>query len=376
MTRWVALLLVVLTACAEDPTTPAGGPAEPAACPGGVEAAAWTAPRQVAVTGPSVNALHVVGDQILMVVSQDNTIMAYDPETQAIRRFADLGNDRGPYDLAWNDTHIFVTNFVSESVSVFDRTGHLVAELTDGFAGPSGVAVGEGVVYVSNVDYLSPTQGYGDGYVAVIDADDFTTLGTIPTAHKNPQFLRYDQGALFVSDTGALDFVDGRAVATTSGALERWSFAANPLQPTVEVAELPVDSPTAGASPGRPVIVGSSAYVASATAPHVYALDLTTFVWRRGLDNPIVLYASSADALHHMATDGSILYVSAFNRDDLWRIDPSCDAVLGSPIPVGSSDLLEGAHDLVAVPGSHGTNIFVALNLANSLTQLTIENAP
>ena len=376
MTRLAILLCVALSACSDEASTPLGGPAEPAVCPEGMEAAAWTAPLQVAVTGPSVNALHVVEDEILMVVSQDNTIIAYDLTTRAVRRFADLGNDRGPYDLAWNDTHIFVTNFVSESVSVLDRSGKIVAELTDGFDGPSGVAVGEGVVYVSNVAYISPTQGYGDGYVVVIDAAEFTTLGTIPTAHKNPQFLRYDDGALFVSDTGALDFVDGRAVATSSGAIERWTPTANPLQPTIDVAELPVTSPVVGASPGRPVLLGSTAYVASATAPHVYALDLNTFRWRRGVDNPIVLYASSADALHHMTTDGSTLYVSAFNRDDLWRIDPSCDAVLGSPIPVGFSDLLEGAHDLVAVPGANGTDIFVALNLANSLTQLTIENAP
>ena len=268
MTRLAILLCVALSACSDEATTPLGGPAEPAVCPEGMEAAAWTAPLQVAVTGPSVNALHVVEDEILMVVSQDNTIIAYDLTTRAVRRFADLGNDRGPYDLAWNDTHIFVTNFVSESVSVLDRSGKIVAELTDGFDGPSGVAVGEGVVYVSNVAYISPTQGYGDGYVVVIDAAEFTTLGTIPTAHKNPQFLRYDDGALFVSDTGALDFVDGRAVATSSGAIERWTPTANPLQPTIDVAELPVTSPVVGASPGRPVLLGSTAYVASATAPH------------------------------------------------------------------------------------------------------------
>lgn len=366
MRRLLALTIVLASCGGDEPLPVATGPSQPAVCPGSVAAAAWRGPEQVAVTGPSVNAVHQIDRQVYLVVSEDNTVLRYIPESDTLSVFADLGNERGPYDMAWDDAHIYVTNYLSNSVSILTRSGDVVTEL-DGFDGPSGIAKVGGYLYVSNVEYLGPGLGYGAGSVTVIDPETLQVLGRLPTARQNPQFLAAHGNALYVSETGELGFVDGEAVALNDGALERWTPTDSPLAPKIDVAILELSSPGRAASPGRPEFLGDSVYVASATAPEVYALDARTFEWRRGIENPITLYTSTTDALHHMASDGQILYVSAFNQDQIWRIDPSCDAVLGDPLEAGFSDLLEGVHAMTAIHEDDGTTLYFALNLANAL---------
>lgn len=364
---------LLLVACSDTESTPPGGDPLPPLCADGVQAPGWKAPTQAAVTGPAVNAMHAYQGDVLIVVSQDNVIQRFDPDTGAISTFADLGNDRGPYDLAFDQNNIFVVNYVSESVTVLDANGVVLDELhSPSFDGPSGIAVTDRALYVSNVHFLGHNQGFGPGTVTVFDRQTLQELGTLPTAATNPQFLTAHNNALFVSDTGDLGFVDGTAVARSDGALERWQETSDLLRPTVDVARLPVPTPARAATPGRPVFIDHQAFVTSATAPVVYALDLQSFTWRRGLDNPIVLYESTQDTLHHITTDGTLLYVTAFNDDLLWRVDPRCDAVF-DPIPVGFSDLLEGAHVAVIFNGEYSKDLYYALSLSNALGRLQID---
>ncbi len=369
-----ALFLFCVGACGADTAVVPSGKESPAVCPAGAVGAAWTGPKKVAITGPAVNVLHEMNGELFIVVSQDNTIIRYDPKTGKKSVFADLGNERGPYDLAFDDEYIFVTNYLSETLSILDLDGKIVQEISSpSFDGPSGVAVTDRAVYVSNIEYLGTVDGYGAGHITVIDRADFSVVGDIATAAKNPQFLTVHNGDIFVSDTGELSFDDLGAVASSDGAIERWTEGENLLQPTKATAMLPIETPARRASPGRPAFVGNKAYVASASAPEVYVLELGSFEWSRGLEDPIVLYASDRDALHHIASDGTMVYVSAFNEDSIWRIDPSCDRVLGEPIDAGFDDLLEGAHSLVAMKTEAGTNVYVALSLANSLIRITFE---
>jgi DNA-binding beta-propeller fold protein YncE len=368
----MSIILLSVWGCSADAPGIPSGPEGPAVCVDGPPAAAWSGPEKVAVTGPAVNVVHEFEGDLLVVVSQNNTLIRYSTTSGRTSVFADLGNDRGPYDLAFDDEFIFVTNYLSNSVSVLDRNGELVREIqSPSFDGPSGIAVSDRALYVSNVDYIGLEEGYGPGHITVIDRGDFSMLGEITTAAKNPQFLTMHNGDLFVSDTGAFGFDDLGAVATSDGAIERWTEEEDLLQPTREVAVLPVDMPARIASPGRPTFVNGKAYVASASAPEVYVLDLGSFEWIRGVQNPIVLYASDRDALHHIVSDGQVVYVSAFNEDIIWRIDPSCDEMLGEPIAAGFDELLEGAHSMVAIKTTDGTDLYVALGLANSLVRIS-----
>lgn len=373
--RLISLLLLGLVwGCSADAPIIPSGPEGPAACMDGPPAAGWYGPEKVAVTGPAVNVVHEFEGDLLMVVSQDNTLIRYSPTTGTTSVFADLGNEKGPYDLAFDDEFIFVTNYLSNSVSVLDRNGGLVREIQNSnFEGPSGVAVSARALYVSNVDYLGLEEGYGAGHITVLNRSDFSLVGEITTAAKNPQFLTMHDGDLYVSDTGAFGFDDFGAVATSDGAIERWTEEEDLLQPTRRVAVLPVETPARSASPGRPAFVNGKLYVASASAPEVYVLDLGSFEWIRGVQNPIVLYASDRDALHHIVTDGQVVYVSAFNEDTISRIDPSCDELLGEPIPAGFDELLEGAHSMVAIKTTDGTDLYVALSLANSLVRISFQ---
>lgn len=378
MKPWLAISVALACgACTDDAPVPTWQPAEPAVCALGAPAARWQTPRKIAVTGPASNALVPLDEDMLIVVSQENTVLRYTPSTDAITVFADLGNNRGPYDATWDGERVWVTNLVARSLVVLDAQGNVLREVTSpNLKTPSGVAVTSRAVYVSNVNYLGPDLGYGPGSVTVFDKQTLEEVTTVPTAGLNPQFLTTHGDGVLVTNTGAIAFVDGEAVATTDGVVEHWSETSSPTEFVRREARLPVISPGRVATPGRPAVVQTTAYFASATAPVVYALDLDAMTWRRGVDDPITLYASTRDTLHHIATDGRTLYVTAFNDDQIWRIDPSCDAVWTTPIPAGFSALLEGAHSIAAVATPGGTQLYYILSLANALAGISLKEAP
>jgi hypothetical protein len=91
--------------------------------------------------------------------------------------------------------------------------------------------------------------------------------------------------------------------------------------------------------------------------------------WVRGPEDPIVLYESEEDTLHHISAgpDG-MLYVTAFNTDEIWRVDTRCDEVLAEPVKVGRSSLLEGPHMIQVVDAPEGgVDAYYLLSLSNRL---------
>ena len=367
-----AFMVAVGVSCSQtDEEHPLTDPAGPAVCAQGPADPSATVQRGVQVIGRAVEATREFDDDVYIVESGDNTIRRFDPQSRTSQVVVDVGNGRGPWDLWVHGDEAWITNFTANTVSVADlNTGEVVAELDDmRLEGPAGIAILGDHVYVGAVQFRGETE-YGPGAIVVIDRATREVMGAIATHRQNPQALDVVDGKLFVVDSGAFALADGRYVAGTEGAVEVWTPTDDPLAPNREFAALPlVDDPAVGV-PGRPAIGADSVvYLPSATGPVVFSYDVEAMEWVRGADDPIRLYDTDLDALHHAAFGPQgVLYVTAFNEDKLFLVDTTCDAVLDE-ILLEASEFVAGPHGVV--PTSDGA--YVVLSNANELVHVALE---
>lgn len=372
-------LLACATACS-NPVEPDTRLAEagPAVCEAGpLRPAATAGPSQV--LGPSSNGIRAFGRYAFIPESGSNTVARLDLETGAMDSpFADLGDGRGPWDVWHGGDELWVTNFVSGTVSVVDaQNGEVVDEIENpGFDGPSGIAGVGDLIYVSSVEFSA--DGYGPGSVSVIDRASREVLGRRTTERMNPQWIEVidttDGPRVVVTDSGILEFVDGRAIAGSEAAVEIWTPTAEPLEPRVQVAVLERRPDERLGNPGRAVAVGERAYFASGTGPYLFSIDVSSGAWLRGSDDPIVLYETDGDALNHVVggPDG-ILYVTAFNEDAMVLVDTRCDRPLTGLIELEATSALAGPHGAIAVASGAGVTAWYVASLANELGRVDFD---
>ena len=212
--------------------------------------------------------------------------------------------------------------------------------------------------------------------MTAVDKETAEIVGEWETAGKNPQFLTYVDdrplGAyLFVVNSGAVAYVDGRFRSTSTPSLERWSFGEDLTLQSRELLSLEASADAAVAAPGELLISsdGRIGYLAGATEPVLYKVDLENMDWIRGPDDPIRIGNVSGDALYHAALDDrGIVYVTSFNEDALYLIDTTCDERLAGPIDLGqSSVLLEGPHGIVVHGAGDQWRGYFAMSLSNVL---------
>lgn len=379
MTRFYALLLMFLTACSADTTEDTNlYPSGPAVCDDGSTAPSL-AVEEWATTQAGPNAAVIHGDYLYVLESQANTVSRVHLDSSVHEPWVDVGNDRNPYDLVVTDDSIFITNYLSNSVTVASLdTGEVIREIiSPDFSKPSGVAFHAGHLYVGNVNYIGPAEGFGDGSLSIINlADD--SIQTRPTHAKNPQYLatvEHDGATLLlVSETGSVGFEDGIARPDSEGALEVFDLT-TPIPGDSTAVPLPVSSSDNRiGAPGRPALpaIGSRLFIPSGTAPALFEFDLDARVWTRDSENPIQVHDAENNALMQANTYNGLVYVSAFTRDALYIIDPNCDEVLAGPINLGQSNLLEGPLPPLLHKNGSDVDLFTPMSVANSLTRVQV----
>lgn len=363
-------LVLFLVGC--SPPAPPENPGGPPVCLGGPNEPAVEVTQRVAVTGRTVSSLRAAGDELFIVESGDNTISRFTPRDDEYTLWVDVGAERGPYDLFATDDQLWITNYVANTVTVADRaTGAILAEIEHpSFDGPSGIAVLDGRAYVGNVQHTGENT-FGPGSITVIDATDFTVFGARTTSHQNPQALDVVDGHVIVVMAGALgyDTAGGKFEVGTASAIEAWRPTEQPLQPEVEVAPLPLVTDRQVGALGRPALNGSTTfYLPSAVGPYLFKFDAATMTWLRGSHDPIRLYGTTRNALHHAAYAGDLVYVTAFNEDTLYLVDTTCDAVLDEVV-LESTSALAGPHGVAPF----GDDAYFALEFSMELGRATFD---
>ncbi len=331
--------------------------------------------------GLQSNVIRRQGDALWIVQSGSNSVARYNIETGSFdQHFIDVGDNRNPYDIAIaaDEPRAYVTNYNSDSLTVATtQTGDRIDEYgSDGLDNPSGIALTDDYLYVTNIEY-GVGNPFGPGHVTILDRDTGEVVGTKKTAAKNPQAARRIETPrgtrIAIVDAGSIDQSGGSpATAAGDGALELWKPNGNTSDDARTVHRLPVPGGnTRVGAPGRPAPTpdGRYLYFPSATAPVLFKFDLESNEWIRGTDDPIRVYESEGNSLHHAAIDSrGILYFSAFNEDAVYLVDTACDETLTGPIDVGRTrGLLEGPNSLAIWERGDDLRVYFNTSISNAL---------
>lgn len=336
--------------------------------------------------GPSSNEVVVSGQYIWVVESGSNTIRRINKNSgKADANFIDLGNDRNPYQIFVDEekSEIFVANFGKNTLSVADlSSGKIIAEIAhESLKNPSDVTVTSKYIYVTNVNYLGSSQGYGPGSITILDRKTREVLGNLPTAHKNPQYITQfetiDGPRIAISNGGALRFGKNGVFMESEGSLELWSEQEDPLKPMIDVYAIgQLENPTTGA-PGRAQITsdGRSVYAVSGISPAIFKLDLEEKRWVNAAKNPHKLYDFGGNATHSaVMAANDLLYITSFNHDALYIFDTACDEKLMGPVDLGTTgNMLEGPQSIALDSQSEFTDVYFLMSISNVLGKVTVQ---
>jgi outer membrane protein assembly factor BamB len=327
-------------ACAlPDPATPS------------IEPDAWQ-------TGPANNAIRLDGDLAWVVQSASNTVGRLDLRTGAWEPdFVDLGRDgvgRNPWDLAASGGRLYVTNLLTDSISVVDAaTGEPLAELKDlGLVAPGSPAVGEDLLLVPGTGFVAPDYGPSQLLaLQILDGPPWLQ----PLARPEPSAL--NTGAVvfdphrrrfYAVNTGARRRSAEGWISTSEGTLDAFDLDALRAGDTAPRGSLTLRQGEGGPAGPRDLILtgdqGRLGYLPASNSPHLYKVDLDQWRVLRGGDDPIQAYLGDGDQLTGLAAgEGGLLYLTAFNGDALYLFDATCDASVAGPFDLGTGPLLEGA---------------------------------
>ncbi len=336
--------------------------------------------------GPSGNEVVVSGPYIWIVESGSNTIRRVDKISgKADANFIDLGNDRNPYQIFVDEekSEMLIANFGTNTLSVADlKSGKIIEEIAhDSLKSPSDVTVTSKYIYVSNVNYLGSTQGYGPGSITILNRKTRAVLGNLPTAHKNPQYITQietiDGPRIAISNGGALRLGANGVFVESEGSLELWYEQEDPLKPMIEVYELgQLAHPTIGA-PGRAQITsdGRSVYAVSGISSSIFKLDLAEKRWVYAAENPHKFYESDGNATHNaVMAANDLLYITSFNQDALYVFDTACDEKLMGPVDLGTTgNMLEGPQSIALDSQSEFTDVYFLMSISNVLGKVTVQ---
>ena len=113
------------------------------------------------------------GGEAWVVHSGDNTVGRLSFDTGKFdRQFVDVGNDRNPWDALGAHGRLYVSNFLTGSITIADRaSGAVLGEVFDeNLVAPSGLTASEDRVFVASSGYVGP--GYEPPAVVVFDVLD------------------------------------------------------------------------------------------------------------------------------------------------------------------------------------------------------------
>lgn len=192
-----------------------------------------TVDSDVFVTGNSPNQIRFHDSKIYVVNSGSHTINVVDPGDYSSETI-ELPLGCQPYFMAFNDTLLAVTGYLSDSVYFIDKRSSVI---TEEFAlpesNPEGILFKDGRLLVSAVNYNSSDYSFGEGKVLIYDVSSLSLLANI-SVPKNPQrFLVGSDGLIHVLCTGNYSEVEGKIVSFSAESLT--------VKDTLEIGGYPSD---------------------------------------------------------------------------------------------------------------------------------------
>jgi hypothetical protein len=176
------------------------------------QAPSWSVEPAWVRTGPANNVVRVDGDVAWVVQSGSNAVGrlslsdgAWSPDFVDVSRD---GRGRNPWDLAVWGGRLYITNLLTDSVTVADAgTGAVLGEVGGaGLVAPGGPAAGAGLLVVPGTGFVNPTYGPSQVVVFEILSESpwLRELARLAPSGLNTGSARYDEarGRFYVVSGG------------------------------------------------------------------------------------------------------------------------------------------------------------------------------
>lgn len=329
--------------------------------------------------GPSSNFVgrsHENSNEILIVESGSNTLSKLKNNAKLVS-FIDVGDEHNPWSF-WGDSNfIYTTNYLSNSVSEFTIQGERVKEWKEGFDRPTSILGNQTHLFISNVVFDGTV--FQKGFILVFDRQTQARIQKKETKALNPQFLSFinvgNETSLAIINSGSFKFSNEGTLPGSDASLEIWKLKKSGKEILYQGKNfpLPLEGKKEVGSPGRPIQIRKKIYFSSGTAPVLFEFDLEKMQWTRNTKNPIVLRDPLPDALHFMQGWNSLLFITAFNEDAIYIVDPQCEKI-AAKITIDNNEFLAGPHEIIVFSSGENTATgYFILSLANALGTFEIE---
>lgn len=219
-------------------------------------------------------------------------------------------------------------------------------------AGPEGIAVADGTIYVANVNSRYDTATglvvFDEGFIQTFDATTLVPATRFDVLCQNPQYvLPADANLLVVCSGSMLPDTDGLLTPATDGAL-----LVLDRETLTVLQEVPVPGGTPHPLAGFPGNLAWSpdlqrVYLGSGSGPYVHAIDLASeTIQVFELRDP----GDRNDLVVPIWWEGR-LFATSFTAGALFELDPMDGTIVADPLPITESGETEGTVDVVPAEG-------------------------
>ena len=298
--------------------------------------------------------------------------------------WAILPVNSNPWDITFSGNKAYVSNFVTNTVSVFNLSfggppmNTILPNAFGGLVTPEGMAASSnGFVFVANpnLDFSGGQTNYGPGFITVIDTNLDIIVNEIPTTQQNPQFIHAIGNTVYVTNSGEFQFSSGCNcfVPQTDGGIDIIDATqADVLNAPSDNIPIPLD----GAFPFRgipgsfaPTLDNNFAYLGS-NSGIIYKVDLLNQTLVRGNSNPIFVTADEHDNLINVKSDPEgIIWVLSFNEDLAYLLNFNTDEIDPNAISLNSdANNLEGPLDIGFLESGDFPDAYILMSLSRELS--------
>ncbi|GEM_PF-988688 len=377
----------------------------------GVTVISQAVERNLAQLGSFPTQIEIRGNMAYVVNGGSDNIQVFDlnqdPPKQVGAIVLPPGSD--PNAIAFlDDTHAYVSNLTGQSVALVNvqteqcellivRSDHVPSDAgvcqnhvttvdDSSFEDPSGVAISNGKVYVTNSNLDQFFQPAGNGFVTVIDTKTNQVVKTMQLSAENAEGITAMGNRIYAVSSGnsSFDTNSGLVTPTSNGAVGVIDSATDKIVANIPIPLNPALPLVGFPNKLEPTPDGKFGYMGSGTAGVMFKVDLENNTLVRGADNPIIVTSAQVqDATFDVEIrDDGLGFIAVFNTDRIVVFDAATDTInpfpFIAPFPAGqradnpNSQFFEGIQDIAIRPGKPGTDfqgadIFFITGISNKL---------
>jgi len=359
--------------------------------------------RNIAQLGSVPTAIEIQGSRAYVLNGFSDNIQIFDltqnPPKQIGTIVLPVGSD--PLAIAFlDDTRAYVVNLLGQSVALVNvvtrqcetiiaRTGgdftpcQNVVLAAGAFEDPSGVAISNGKVYVTNSNLDSFFEPQGNGFITVINAETNQVVRRIDTTGQGTGSITATNGRLYVVNGGDPDFDSATGeFFCDPGSIQSIDVIDSQIDNVVDSIPIPISNQNPFAcNPNRlePTLDGRFGYLGSGLTGVLFKVDLQNNTLIRGADNPIVITSTDGlDATFDVEIrDDGLAFIALFNSDRIAVMDTSDDSVnpfpFIAPLPAGlradnpDSEFFDGIQDIAIREDGGFPDVFFITGISEQL---------